>query len=380
ASDMVALYVSIFRKMLDDSALMKVLGGDGSAEDALPKVQKLAVAALKKSRKKYNNRLDLWRLQLLTDMLEDAEKTIKGLDAFLGRMDRAVRDEDQANAQLMGVMALMVAGRRGDGLSRLKAAYTRAAKLIGRFEKHDERLSSDTRMKLGECQKGGCIDRSRAYTYLGAIRNMLARHQPDAERDQWHADTIVALRKAERFVADRGLAGSTLHAQLMTHRCWALGQRSDQKATHQCVGDLLNRHSSLAPVRAIYAAMIASDPTRRLEAKQLFGVISTDASLSAGLRYDAFKWLALFAVSEDDQPELRRVVASAIDERKGVTRFGQSLDYAGVVSDGAFNIGLGFGAEGQPIHQVTTTIDLWSIVTAPIDDSKLDQVGGGSAD
>ena len=375
AVEMAAAYLDAIGTLAGDGEFAKAVQeamGAGGVDDAMRKdLAERVGRILRPIERKYADRLELWKLLLLRDVLLDEAAAHAALPAFLARMDKAVRKADRNAADMFAALALTTSGRRPGERARLEQALDRVLAVHKRLEQHRERLLKDGKLKLAVDPPEGAVPTGDVYSFIGALRNMLRLEMSGDSLLAWDKTTVQLMRRGARRLQELDAHWTSGHAQVMSHRCWVQVIGQDFAQAGQCLQDLNAAHPDDPGARGLYAAALAGSG-RESDAAILFGQQVQRSDIAAGFRYDAHKWLAQMKLGAGDMAAARKHVTEAIALRPKVQSLGAALDYKYVPMDGSFNVGVGIDRDGVLVNQVLVSAHMWSLLPAPVDDAKLD--------
>lgn len=370
--DMISAYVAV-AKTLEDAkvrAAYDELKKAGSGSGAAKTLIKGARTAIEPLLKKYQTHVDVWRLRLLADVTLDLEKLRSGLDAWLARMDNSVGPDQRNAADLFASLVLIVAGRQQGAAARLDQALVRLERVKGRLEAHRKKILADPSLMTDVCPKTGCVSVGVVYSWLGAARNLRRGTFAPDRLGAWDKRTVQLMRQGERRMREYDAQALPEHAQIMSHRCFALVMSGAVPAARQCLEDLSSRHGQAPVTRALWAAVLAQTG-QAAQAAALFERMLQEPGLGKEFQYQGRKWLGLMQAGAGNVQAAKQHLKAALELLPGVTNLDQSESYTYVAQDGTYQLGVGITARGELNHAVQVFASMWSLLPAPVDPAKM---------
>lgn len=375
--DMALMYMEIVRRIVDDEAIVEGLKGEAGIQDDKVRARVLGIVGdgLKRLGSKYDGRADMWRLKLVHAALSEGEAVADKLAGSLAKMDKKVSVGERNEADMFAGLALLLAGRRKGGAKRFVESLARFEKVHARWRAHRKAMVADNALKLTLCSKEGCFDVGGLYAYIGAVRNMISADKTRTkavDRPAWDQGTIQLMREGDRALRELQGHYGQRHAQILGHRCWVQFLSGDFQQAGQCLNDLWVQHRTQPGARVLYAAGLFQAGNKQAAAHIMSGLVDNPTA-PAAVKYDAHKWLAQALLGAGENDRAKEHIRKALALRPDVQRLGAELFFAFLAIDGNFNLGIGVNADGDPVHQVTLGAGVWSLLTAPVDEARMEQ-------
>ena len=366
-ADFGELYVHLARTAFEKTAFK----GMGSLDAMSAEEKALMQAAFQERfapmRKAWGDRLDVLKMDALVQIAADDAAYATGMEPRLDAAVAGTRPSERAEAASAAVVAEIHIGRKrmdvsvlGRALDRLEALRT--AQLAWR-----DRRRADKTLTVPWCPPEGCPAIGEVYSLMGGLRNMLRAGRAPADVPAWDQGTTERMVEGERWLESDKMLDAPRLAELTSHRCVLHLMHNDASAAGLCIRRMMDLDLG-NPATQIYAAVLELDMGAIDTMRQRLLALAAEESVAVGYRYEARKWLAFLADRQHDNADLIVELEDAVKLKPLALEKAGGLAFLGILTEGAFNVGLGMNPSSALVHQVSLTQSAHTIPTSPLND------------